>query len=1393
MRNAKYRIIPIWTVLCLLAAGCLLPFCSAGAASAEKNLTLMVYMAGSDLETQNGAATADIQEMLASGCDFSRVNLVILAGGAEQWHMGLSSDELSVIELGARGMRIRERFPKASMGAPETLSTFLSYAKEHFPARNYALVFWNHGGGPLEGVCYDELYGRDRLSMEELAEALEASPFSGEERLNWIGFDACLMAALETASVCADYARYMIASQETEPAAGWNYSFLASAADHPDGAEIGGIIVDAYMQANPDSPALTLSCTDLNRLGLLRIAVSDLFQRLRDGMNSQTFSTLSNMRRDTRGFGRVTTLSDYDLVDLYHLSEQYAPQAPEEARKLQEALEYAVIYSSSHEADAHGLSVYSPYYNKSSYQDTWLQTYEKMGITPNYLSYIRRYSSFWLGDQLADWSGLAGRALPAAEDGSQTVEMPLTEEQLSHFASARMVILRDQGYDNSYFQVYEIANLQPENGMLRAAYDFSGLYVIDEHGNPISDIYPFFTLTDGQYALVAELEKESMYRTMVRGARGEETGTQRRFVNLVCTRDDGTDTLEVRNVISPPEDASELTTGRQYVTLSASDWPNIYFSANRYAYILTRDADSGRLLPYSQWPSSSIPIQDRTMIDSDGSVLSVTEWTRRYHEQTADEQNWLFFSEVDNRRPWSLQFRKGLDSSQQFYAQFIVTDTQGVESATELIPLRYSALKDSESFDRELYRDEDASITLQRVDVIRANGGSGLYFRFRIENRTNRILNFVPADLWLNQTSVDNTALILPSAIEPRSVMQETVCLPVEDIPYLENRLTRIGFTAALWEPGHAKDYTLAAEPLELETDLDLSSLEIAQPGTGNVCAESGWDGTDVQLMDLKEGKDGALEGILHFTQRGNETEDISFFLSGEDELGDVIINGCYFRDSLHASHASVLMPSGYDLYIPFTLDRRVQLDPVGEAPEASRILFPVVDGMDYWGITEIRSLSVPLNVNGELRMIDFSLADPLKLTETKGMNVPDNSSDKTNEDYTEAEPLLREAPVSLALRGIELTRDGQLRLMTDVRNLSIRDLCFRLMDCMVDDRPAEPGYASETWLRDDVFSGGWITLTATEGMHRMVIELNPADGDIPFMVPSAITLSVQTAETEGYARYSGELDWHSSEETVLLRRTDSDPASAERTSFPEQWDIRMGSMKPELNLSEMLGGHPEAPENWRQYARTLRLPLTAGQAQRIDSAVVSLAVPVSFPDVPPDACLLLANLTQLRLDGNDLTADFAGLLSCIRDNEYPLFQYVFREEEGWLFLAQEMVAEMHEATLYAPHARLTLSDGENTATTGEYYLWEENPEGDEQAYLSDGLEVYRIPGLTEGKPPHWEDWEYVSMVTDGVPLRENLPEILFRLASDWKNLWVIFSITDTDGSRWAVSLPYTE
>ncbi|EKC56272.1 Peptidase C11, clostripain, partial [human gut metagenome] len=48
--------------------------------------------------------------------------------------------------------------------------------------------------------------------MDELSEALADSVGAHMTKLEWIGFDACLMSSLEVASVLAPYADYMIAS-----------------------------------------------------------------------------------------------------------------------------------------------------------------------------------------------------------------------------------------------------------------------------------------------------------------------------------------------------------------------------------------------------------------------------------------------------------------------------------------------------------------------------------------------------------------------------------------------------------------------------------------------------------------------------------------------------------------------------------------------------------------------------------------------------------------------------------------------------------------------------------------------------------------------------------------------------------------------------------------------------------------------------------------------------------------------------------------------------------------------------------------------------------------------------------------------------------------------------
>ena len=58
---------------------------------------------------------------------------------------------------------------------PQTLKDFLAFGKENYPAKRTAVVFWNHGGGSVSGAAFDELYGMDSLSFEEMYQAFSAT------------------------------------------------------------------------------------------------------------------------------------------------------------------------------------------------------------------------------------------------------------------------------------------------------------------------------------------------------------------------------------------------------------------------------------------------------------------------------------------------------------------------------------------------------------------------------------------------------------------------------------------------------------------------------------------------------------------------------------------------------------------------------------------------------------------------------------------------------------------------------------------------------------------------------------------------------------------------------------------------------------------------------------------------------------------------------------------------------------------------------------------------------------------------------------------------------------------------------------------------------------------
>ena len=184
------------------------------------------YLCGSDLETNGGFATTDLQEMLEVQLP-ENVHVVIQTGGAAAWQNDMMDpSKIQRWLYDGDGLQLLEEQKTANMGDAQTLSDFLSFANTNYPADKVAVTFWNHGGGSVSGAAFDELHGLDSLDLGEMYQAFDAvwSADTANPALELVGFDTCLMATVDVAAVFQNFAKYLVASEEVEPGNGWLYS-----------------------------------------------------------------------------------------------------------------------------------------------------------------------------------------------------------------------------------------------------------------------------------------------------------------------------------------------------------------------------------------------------------------------------------------------------------------------------------------------------------------------------------------------------------------------------------------------------------------------------------------------------------------------------------------------------------------------------------------------------------------------------------------------------------------------------------------------------------------------------------------------------------------------------------------------------------------------------------------------------------------------------------------------------------------------------------------------------------------------------------------------------------------------------------------------------------------
>ncbi len=365
-------------------------------------VTVMVYMCGTDLESKHGMATKDIQEMLNASIS-DKVNIILETGGCKGWKNNtVSSQRNQIFKVETGGLKLLEKDAgNAAMTDPGNLTKFIDYCEKNYPADRNMLIFWDHGGGSLTGYGYDEKFpSSSSMTLSKINSALKAANCT----FDFIGFDACLMATLETALVCNNYADYLIASEETEPGTGWYYkNWISELSANTSAAttDIAKTIIDDFVsscRASSPSAKVTLSLTDLAELdGTIPEAFRDFSASTNKLIASDDYRLVSDARAGVRQFSAQNKLNQVDLADLADRIDT------DESKALSKVIHGCVKYNQSTITRCNGLSIYFPYETTKSVGSA-VASYQALGIDDEYTKCIKSFASLEYGGQIASAS-----------------------------------------------------------------------------------------------------------------------------------------------------------------------------------------------------------------------------------------------------------------------------------------------------------------------------------------------------------------------------------------------------------------------------------------------------------------------------------------------------------------------------------------------------------------------------------------------------------------------------------------------------------------------------------------------------------------------------------------------------------------------------------------------------------------------------------------------------------------------------------------------------------------------------------------------------------------------------------------------------------------------------
>ena len=409
----------------------------AGQVADSGSTTVLVYLNGSDLESQAGEATSDIAEMLESKIG-AKANVVIETLGTSKWqNYGIASDHTQryVVNQGKLEL-VDDSLGQLDTTDPNTLADFISWGVKNYPADRYILVLWDHGAGPVYGFGYDEFQSEgSAMTLDEMKQALDANP---NVHFDIIGMDCCIMGSLETCVALQPYCDYMVVSEDFEPGVGWSYEgWMSMLEQNPgiDTVELGKVIVDdmiADVAKDKENGEATLALIDESAVDELygawvSFAYANEDQLLgtnysqetevRDRPNSSTQSGLRVFGEagSCQGFfcdggasctdcsdddwerlweewdydDSYVTMTDYFVTDIMQVASSVDG---DKATALESAFDNAMVHfgSTSGEVGMSGLGVTLPY-SDGEFYDELTKVFKACGIDGEYVDWLEAF------------------------------------------------------------------------------------------------------------------------------------------------------------------------------------------------------------------------------------------------------------------------------------------------------------------------------------------------------------------------------------------------------------------------------------------------------------------------------------------------------------------------------------------------------------------------------------------------------------------------------------------------------------------------------------------------------------------------------------------------------------------------------------------------------------------------------------------------------------------------------------------------------------------------------------------------------------------------------------------------------------------------------------------